>query len=261
MAIADHLLLPHPPQAPRTPLPPMPRTGEQPTRHRRRHRPTDHQQPCHRPTSHAMPEPGRRHQPEKDRLRRAPQRHPFLHERSRSRIAHAAAHHSGTVVSPAGPRQSDNHQLRPRNPAPLFFTDLCLVTELITTTWPAARRFAPTHALAEIIDRHIDQRDQHIQAIRSTTPPGRGLSSISYRPPLAAEESGALLTTATQLLTTTTATEATTVLDELLQQDTSIWQRRFLLAEDSCSPGLLDTITTYAQTHPNPPQGRRPHPR
>ncbi|WP_331757919.1 TniQ family protein (plasmid) [Nocardia sp. NBC_01377] len=141
-------------------------------------------------------------------------------------------------------------------PAPLIFTDLRMLSELLIKSWPTARAFAPTAPIAEIIDQHtaeLRHREgpQHQPAGKHRGP---------CRPPLPAKECGALLTTTFNLLNIPDHEDMAALIDEMLHNDYTgrLWKRLFLPAQHACSPGLSQAIAAYSRAHPPPPLGRRP---
>ncbi|MEU4341825.1 TniQ family protein [Nocardia sp. NPDC023852] len=86
------------------------------------------------------------------------------------------------LLTPTGPATTNS--FGQPTAAPLFFTDLRLLTELITITWPAARTFTPTNTLAETIDQYAEHRRQETQPHlrKRGRSPGTGRAASSYSP-------------------------------------------------------------------------------
>ncbi|MFI5501081.1 TniQ family protein [Nocardia asteroides] len=144
------------------------------------------------------------------------------------------------------------------SPAPNYFVDLRVVTELLSSSWPAARAFAPSAAIAIIVDKTVEARQPEISTQRN----GRiktHRAAPHRRPPLPADECGALLSTATQILgTLKSPADAAELLAELLEHDRTrqptssigLTDRVLQRAQNDCSPGLRTAIDIITQKMP-----------
>lgn len=81
-----------------------------------------------------------------------------------------------------------------------YFTDLRIITELTSTSWPAARTLASTSTIASIIDNAIDEQHRQTRTVTTANGRPRNRRAQAHRPPLAAAGTGCLLTLATSLL-------------------------------------------------------------
>jgi hypothetical protein len=145
-----------------------------------------------------------------------------------------------------------------QTPAPNYFVDLRVVTELLSSSWPAARAFAPSAAIATAVDRTVEAR----QPETSTQRNGRTKTHRAAphrRPPLPADACGALLATTMQILgTLKSPDDAAELLAELLEHDQTrqptssigLADRVLQRAQNDCSRGLRTAIGIITQKMP-----------
>lgn len=137
-----------------------------------------------------------------------------------------------------------------QTPAPTYFVDLRLIAELISSSWPAARSFAPTEEIADLVDKALETRQPETFSRRNGHSHTQR-AAAHRRPPLPADECGALLATATAVLNTINdPVTAAELLAELHQRDRTrtptgpsgllarVWPR----ARTYCSDGLRTAI-------------------
>lgn len=160
------------------------------------------------------------------------------------------------LLRPDGPLQvvSVGHPATPAH----YFLDLCLLVGLLRVAWPEARELAEPQALADAVDKDLDE--QRGQPGRRQQKRRRLDGLIHGAPPLDAGACGSLLALADQLLAVHDPLAARERLRPLLAQAITRGTGRHLLnAEAHCSDGLRAVIAPELRSVSRiGPTGRRP---
>jgi hypothetical protein len=140
-----------------------------------------------------------------------------------------------------------------------YFTDLRLMTHLVRASWPRARDLASLPALAEAIDRHVEQEQRHL----TDAPLGHSVHTrdVLDTPPRDPVPCAALLVTADRLLRCDSANTLSGHLRDLLSYDArrpakAMWSRNFLESRPDCSEGFRQAVAPVLQTYVRARLGR-----
>ncbi len=146
------------------------------------------------------------------------------------------------LLRPDGPQTTLSAGLPTR--AASYFTDLRLLTALLSSTWPAARDLAP--AFAPAIDRHINDLRHKIATMAETSPSSRTLLTYDT-PPADAKAGAALLLIADRILSQDNPHSVREYLQPLLPPTTtkasrSTWGAFAHRQQSDCSKGFLEAF-------------------
>ena len=159
-------------------------------------------------------------------------------------LLHASAPAALSCGAPATPAQ--------------YFTDLRLVTRLITASWPAAQPYLST-GHDHLITSHMHTRQPHASDHGATTP----IARLYGQPPADPAACGHLLHLASKILSSSHVSEAADLLRPLIHDQPAAlhWAAQFQSRSHPCSDALTQALTTlrpgiYSRRARQPP--RRP---
>jgi hypothetical protein len=177
-------------------------------------------------------------------------------------------HHIVDLLCPDGP-ETVTIAGQATQPA-RYFTDLRLLTMLLCSSWPTARDLAPSPAIAEAIDSHVEQQNRKAANLREATPTARMHQVLDAPPPDAAATAG-LLAIADKILKLASPHDVRERLRPLLPASTrkarrSVWGSLAHRSQLDCSDGLRQAAESLLRSFtrvgglPRAPRGAMLHP-
>jgi hypothetical protein len=133
-----------------------------------------------------------------------------------------------------------------------YLADLRLLTFLVNESWPASRSMSPSAAIAEAIDRHVEQQQHRIALLQEQGPAAR-THRIRDTPPSDAAACAGLLSIGDQILALANPDEVRNRLRALVSDNTrrngrAPWSRDLFRPDCAYSPLLQQACAPLVRT-------------